>query len=350
MGDVMRSEGLLAALLLCFAAPAAAQAAPSKFWEVTDGRLDFRLAKLSAPRWAAGVEYYEATEFSHRGEGVDNAIKYRSADQKILATLYVYLPSLAHTGVHAIATDQAIRGNTRSPSLKPLGAGVASAAGKGDVAVTADYEHYLGDNYTKAALIQAGPWMVKVRVTGPEGRSGAVNAVMTTLLGGLRFEGQAQPRAAAPIAPRKCASPDGPEAKVVEGSTESLALARSAAPAGSRVGKDWCQTFVQAGNQKIVVLKATGAGPGPNNSSPESALLVVYSDSGGTLEVVKLPKVGKFLVLDHGIAEMSVLETFDGSPNLAQIGRWFAHSPEVRARVKIKPDGSTQVEIPKASN
>src|SRR5687767_13123810 len=136
----MRGTMLIGALLLGLAAPGAAQVspAPDAFWAVSDERLSFKPAQLTVPRRVAAAEYYETMEFSHKGEGVDTAIKYRSADQKVFATLYVYYPSFAHSGIQAIATDQAIHGSGRSPGLRVLGTGVARAGGKPGVAVTGD--------------------------------------------------------------------------------------------------------------------------------------------------------------------------------------------------------------------
>ncbi|HEX8625428.1 MAG TPA: hypothetical protein VF782_10145 [Allosphingosinicella sp.] len=353
---------LIGALLLGLAAPAAAQVAPASdaFWNVSDERLSFKPAQLSVPRRAAGADYFETTEFSRKGEGVDNAIKYRSADQKIFATLYVYYPSFAHTGVQAIATDQAIRGNPRSAGVRSLGTGLGSAAGKPGVAVTADYENYLGDNVSKAAFVKAGRWMLKLRVTGPESRSAEVGAVMKALLDGLRFEGKALPRPAAPIAAGECTATDRPDAKVVEGSSDSATVAMADAagePAAkgargggkalpARIGRDWCRTLLQVGNQKTAVLQATGKGrPG---LAGESALLVLYSDSGGVLEVVRLGKERKYLLLHHDIAEVKVLDSYDGLPSLAQIGRLFTDPTGIRARIRLKPDGSAGIELPGA--
>ncbi|MGA9581702.1 MAG: hypothetical protein WBR13_07010, partial [Allosphingosinicella sp.] len=185
---------MLGALLLGLSAPAAAAdpVQPNAFWRVSDERVSFEPAQLSAPRRAGSAEYFETREFSRPGEGVDSALRYRSADQKVFATLYVYYPSFSHTGVQAIATDQAIR-SPRSPEIRSLGTGTAPAAGMPGVAVTADYENYLGDHLTRAAFIKAGRWMVKIRVTGPEQRSAEVAAVMKALLDGLRFEGKTKP-------------------------------------------------------------------------------------------------------------------------------------------------------------
>ena len=357
----MRGTLLFGAFLLGLAAPVAAQVspAPAPFWTVSDERLSFGPAQLSVPRRIAGAEYYETTEFSHKGEGVDNAIKYRSADQKVFATLYVYYPSFAHSGIQAIATDQAIRGSGRSPGIRVAGTGVARAGGKPGSAVTADYENYLGDNVSKAAFIKAGRWILKLRATGPKARSAEVAAVMTALLDGLRFEGKVQPHAAAPIAAGECAASDRPDAKIVVGSSDSATIAmadaagepaakgaRGAAKAlPARIGRDWCRTMLQVGAQKTAVLQSTGKGrPGPEG---QSALLVLYSDSGGVLEVVRL-KDGKYLLLHHDIAEVKVLDSYDGLPSLAQVGRLFTDPTGIRARIRLKPDGSAGIELPGA--
>jgi hypothetical protein len=358
------------ALALGFAAPSAAAAqapaavnpAPSNaFWKVSNDRLTFEPAQLSAPRRAAGAEYFETREFSHQGEGLDSAIKYRSADQKVVATLYVYYPSFSHTGVQAIATDQAIR-SPRSPNVRSVGSGVASAGGVRGVAVTADYDHYLGDNRTKAAFIKAGRWMLKLRVTGPESRSAEVAAVMTALLDGLRFEGKVQPSPAAPITAGQCASTDRPDAAGAPGGGDAASIAMSDAagepvvkPARggpkavpSRVGRDWCRTRLQVGDQQMAVLQATGKDRPGRGLDGDSALLVLYSDGGGVLEVVRLAKQRNYLLLHHDIAEAKVLESYAGLPSLAQIGRLFSDTNPVniRARVVLKPDGSAAVELP----
>lgn len=366
----MRGMILLGALALGFAAPsgaaaqapAAADAAqPNAFWKVAAERVSFEPAQLSVPRRAGSAEYFETREFSRKGEGFDSALRYRSADQKVFATLYVYYPSFSHTGVQAIATDQAIR-SPRSPEIRSLGTGTASAAGMPGVAVTADYENYLGDHHTKSAFLKAGRWMLKIRVTGPEERSAEVAAVMTALLDGLRFEGKIRPRPATPISAGECAPTNRPDAVIVaDGGGDGASLAASDAagepavkgPSGdekalpARVGRNWCRTMLQVGDQKMAVLQATGKGePGD-----QSALLVLYSDGGGVLEVVRRPKTGKYLLLHHDIAEVKVLESYDRLPSLAQIGGLFSETRPVsiRARVRHKLDGSASVELPGAT-
>ncbi len=366
----MRGKVLLAAVLIGMAPPAFAQApAPAaaadpdpvaEFWTVAGERMSFAPAKLSVPRRFAGTEHFETREFSHPGEGVDTAVKFRSADQKVVATLYAYYPSLAHSEVQALATDQAIRASSKPQTVRALGTAVASAGGKAGVAVTADYDHYLGVLATRSAFIKAGRWMIKLRVTGPEARSAEVASVMTALRDGLRFEGEVQPRPAQPISAGECATTDRPDAKAVTGDDAAAdAMLATIDPAGqpaadarrgkqkplpARIGRDWCRTTLQVGDNQVTVLQATGkAKPAAGG---DSALLVLIGDSGGVIEVVRLAKEKKYLILHHAMAGVNVLGRYDGLPSLAQIGRLFVEPTQPRARVRLRPDGSTEVGIP----
>ncbi|MGA9581258.1 MAG: hypothetical protein WBR13_04740, partial [Allosphingosinicella sp.] len=112
----------------------------------------------------------------------------------------------------------------------------------------------------------------------------------------------------------------------------------------ARIGRDWCRTMLQVGDQKMAVLQATGKG----GSGDQSALLVLYSDGGGVLEVVRRPKTGKYLLLHHDIAEVKVLESYDRLPSLSQIGGLFSETKPVsiRARIRLKLDGSASIELP----
>lgn len=363
----MRGMVLVAALLIGLAAPAAAAdpARPDAFWTVSDERLSFEPAKLSAPRKAAGAEYFEIMEFSHKGEGIDSAARYRSADGKIFATLYVYYPSFAHTGVQAIATDQAIRGSSQPATARPLGTAVASAAGKPGVALTADYDRYYGNLFSKAAFIKMDRWMLKLRVSGPESRSAEVTAVMAALLDGLRFEGKAQPRPAAPLSVRDCEASDRKDSRLVEeddGTAAANAMLAAFDAAGQpaanaprgdrtpllpRIGRDWCRTTLRVGDSQVAVLQAA-AGERREGLGGDSALLVLFSDAGGVLEVVRLAKEKKYLLLNHDIAEVTVFGTYDGLPSLAQIERLFVdgNPMRVRARVLLKPNGGTEIQVP----
>ena len=146
---------------------------------------------------------------------------------------------------------------------------------------------------------------------------------MTALLDGLRFEGKVQPSPAAPIAGRRMRGD------------------RPARRGGSSAGGGDAATIAMtdaAGEPAVKAARrrkpsppgsaATGAGPccrwgirrwrccrrpartGLAAAWPTiSALLVLYSDGGGVLEVVRLAKERKYLLLHHDIAEVKVLDS-----------------------------------------
>ncbi|HEX9963881.1 MAG TPA: hypothetical protein VGB04_02745 [Allosphingosinicella sp.] len=369
----MRLTMLAAALF--FAVPAAAAptqaptAAPEEFatpsspWSFQGERLLLVPAKISAPRRLGTAEHFEATEFSHKGEGVDAVLKYRTPDRDILATLYVYYPSIAHTGIQAIATDQAIRSNG-TPPAEPAGTATTGAGGIAGAAQTADYNGYLGKHFSKAAFIKAGRWMVKVRVTGPEARAGEVNEITSALLNGLRFEGDDRPRPATPLAPNDCGIPAGREARLLPDDTSAFegallgafdATGQTADNAPSddqkvllpRIGSHWCRSALTVRDSKLTILRATDADSPSGDLDGRSILLLLYSDAGGLFEVVRL-KGGKYLLLDHKIAEMRVLGTYDSVPSEDQLRRLFIAPGEqgrVRAQVRLKANGNSDIQI-----
>lgn len=199
--------------------------------------------------------------------------------------------------------------------------------------------------------------MLKLRVTGPESRSAEVAAIMKALLDGLRFEGETQPNPAAPISAGECPAGGRPDAKVLAaggGDAATIAIIDAAGgavpkgagakPAPGRIGRAWCRTELPVGNQKMAVLQSTGGAPA-GGADGNSALLVLYSDAGGILEVIRL-KDDTYLMLHHGIGEVNILDSYDRLPSLAQIGRFFAEPVQIRARVRLKPDGNASVELP----
>jgi hypothetical protein len=334
-------------------------------WSVQGERVVFGPARLSVPRRAGTAEHFESAEFSRAGEGVDAGIKFKSADEEVFATVYVYYPSLAHTGVQAIATDQAIRRKADAPAVEALAVAVASAAGKPATAVTADYTHYLGRLFSKAAFIKAGRWMLKIRVSGPEARAAEVEGVMAALLTGLAFEGAAQPRPATPIAAPECGWPTTADAKMQAEEDAGLAgallatfdaageIANNAKPGDQtpllpRVGRKWCRSTLAVGDGRIAVLHATDPQDEGDGLGGKSVLLVLYSDAGGMFEVVRLNKDRKYLLIRHDIAEARVLGAYDAVPSASQILQLFGNAGEhgrIRALVRLKADGGTAIEL-----
>lgn len=357
----MRYILLLAGLLFGLLSPAAAQ--PSEFWSSRGERLHFRHAGISLPARAGAVQFTETSEFSRKGEGLDTAVQYKAADGTVWATVYVYLPGVAHAGLAALATAEGIKAGSPTPvRAEPMR--TAAAGGAPGVAIRSDYDGYRGDRRSSAAFVKAGRWLIKLRVTGPEAKAGAVEATMTALLDGLRFEGEAKPAPAAAIAPAPCPADARPDAMpIAETGTDITAnalLLGIADPAGqapegedgaaqeglaSRFGTGWCRDVADTGKARVTFLRATGTGESANPGA-ETVLVVLYSDAGGMLEVVKRRGENAFVLLNHGIATREVLGMLDKVPSDAQIVRYMSGVQDdvlrTRATIKLAPNGDTE--------
>jgi hypothetical protein len=356
-GSIMRFILWLSLLFAGFAIPA--QAESKAIWSTAHERTTFNNARISFPAAPAGLSIKETKEYSHPGTGLDASVRYESPDGQVFATVYVYLPGLAHPGLAAIATDQAIRSHSSSP-VTGLGTQIVAAGGTLGDAVRVDYSGYMGNLASIAAYIKADRWIVKLRVSGPEQRKAEVEAAMAALLNGLRFEGSVRPWPAAAIEASACPAGDGPDAPLLADSKEEVFEAtifygsldpmgtrpgdRSGTPLPSRIGGRWCRETIEAGAAKIPVLRAMVG----DLAEGTSVFLVPYSDSGGLLEVVYL-KTGRFQVVNHDIALTAFLGTYGATPSLKQLteiltGRGDAG--RTRTHVGYKANGDTNVVVP----
>jgi len=374
----MRGTIFVAALLLGLGAqPAVSQTNPSAptavaapaaddppIWSVGPDRLLFGPAGISVPRRAATVEHYETREFSHQGEGLDTVLQLRSADHAVFASVYVYLPSVSHAGLQAIATDAAIQTNPKGGG-KLLRSGTASVGGKAGLALTADYSGYLGSLFTTSAFVKAGRWMVKIRVSGPQPREAEVSSVLKALLDGLKFEGAYRPRPALPLEAGECAASasGGGDARLLEDKDHGIGAAlfaqldaagEEATGKGAahkavppRIGRTWCRSVLQVGDARAPLLRAV-SGDRNNGRGARSELFVLYSDAGGMLEVVGLPAEKKHVLLNHAIGETLILGTFDAVPSDRQLRQLFTQPGEngrVRASIVMKANGESELRI-----
>lgn len=361
----MRHILLLIALLFGLLPPAAAQ--PSEFWSSRGDRLHFRHAGISLPAKAGAVRFTETSEFSRKGEGLDTAVQYKSPDGAVWATAYVYLPGVAHAGLAALATAEGIKANSRTPvTAHPVR--VVGAGGVPGVAIRSEFDGYRGDRRSSAAFVKAGRWLVKLRVTGPQDQADDVDATMTALLDGLGFEGKAKPAPATPIEAPPCPAAALPDAmQIAESnadSTENAFILGMLDPAGerpegkqgqdsglllSRFGTSWCRGVADTGDAKVTFLRATGAWP-PGTVGADAALVVLYSDAGGMLEVARRREGGQFVLLNHGIATTEILGMLDKVPSDAQIVRYLSGAGDdvlrTRTTITFKADGNTNVFLP----
>lgn len=378
----MRESGVKAMLLIALAfaqaaaqppsppAPPQQQAQPqpkAQIWAISEREIASVNARIAFPRQAGSVSAYNTLEFTRQNEGLDAGIQYRSPDEAVFATAYVYLPGLAHSGLAALATDFAL---TRNSSTRLTGGEprVVAAGGVEGVAIRRDYARYRGELATISAFIKAERWMVKLRVSGPEGRRAEVEAAMEALLAGIRFGAASRPRPAAVVAMEDCEAaagrrdanplPDPPGAEMA--AHTFLATFDGGGPAAtnetgarqdlpSRVPARMClSSQARVGDSYLPILRAR---QGPQQAVDGQTLLIAFmSDGGATLEVVHAENLGRFWLFAHEIGGTALLSSFDGVPSDEQIVRALTDPASglgrIRSRVRLNPDGRTELYLP----
>jgi hypothetical protein len=300
-------------------------------------------------------------ESSHKGQGIDAAVQYRSADGAIVGTAYLFYPGLPHAGLAVLATDNALRSNSPSPVTGGT-IRTVSAAGVEGLALQADYGNYQNGLASSAAFLKAGRWLVKLRVSGPEARKAEVEKAMAALLGGVRIGKGTKPYPAAPVTATPCTKGEGkkkarqlrdPEmvdmaAQSIIGSfdgagmeaTDKTDKANSRATLlPSRVPAAFCRSDALAGTVRVPVLRsAGGSAPGLDG---RTRLVAILSDAGEMLEVVHAPNFGRYLLLHHKIGQTAILGGWDGVPSDAQIAALLTGmNPDAmrpRAVVQLRP-------------
>jgi len=361
---------LLLALVLALAAPAAfaqvPEAAPG-LWTRADGRISFATARISLPLRAGAVEFQRTAEFSHRGEGLDSGLQYWSDDRQVFATVYVYYPGLAHAGLTAFATDNAIQVQS-GRNLRTLSSRLVAAGGRDGMAIRTDYAGFRDGMASSAAFIKAGHWIVKLRVSGPEARRAEVEAAMAALLDGLRFEGTIVPRAPAPLEVADCPAPAAARAGRLPASNDDAlgeVLIGTFDAAGdearrddgrievlpARFGPHWClSTRARIGDSVVPILRADPGHPGEAALDGRSVVAAILSDSGTVIEVVQAPTPGRFVMLYHQIGAVSLLGAYDAPPSDEQIADIVSgadrEGQRIRANVRLRADGNSEMELP----
>jgi hypothetical protein len=367
--------GLIGALLLAGAAsaqaPQQAPAAPAPLteeqrWISSDTRVASVQARTVFPRRIGTLTAGRIQEFSHQGEGIDDALWYRSSDGAVFATLYVYYPGLPHAGLAAYASDLAIR--TNGPDTRivtPMR--LVPAGGIANGAIRIDYANYRG-MASSAAFIKAGRWIVKVRVSGPEARRAEVDGAMTALLGGITFGVQNPWMAPHPLTVADCpagsgrtpahALPDPPGAELAAHAllatfdgggtlaTERDSGARNDLP--PRLPDRFCRDQLRVGNGRYNVLR--GEAGGAISVDGRTMLIVIIEDNGDSLEIIHAENLHRYVMLYHQIGQTSLLGGFDGVPSDAQIAAILSGADHdgtrIRVPVRFRPNRGPEMYLP----
>lgn len=363
--------------------PAAASQAPSpppaqtqppqrpdgaEYWTASDQRMTFTAARISFPRRVGAVGLNRSIAFGQRNVGLDNGLIYASDDHALIATVYVYLPGLAHEGLTAVATEHFMRIQSGA-GFRPLGSRVTGAGGREGVAIRADFSGFRDANEaSSSAFLKAGRWIVKLRVSGPESRRADVERTMTALLEEIRFEGDIVPRAAEPIAlvdcPPAAAAPAAAllatnAADAMEDAIMAVAVGlhddrragateRRADP--PRFAPRWCVSSLrQAGRYALPTLRALPSAP--TEDSRRSVAVAILNDSSGVVEVVerRFRNRSRYILLHHSTGQTRVLGAYDALPGDAQLnavlGGTDAAGGQVRATIDYQANGDSNVTL-----
>ncbi len=354
----------LVAPMLALAVPQTnAQQPAAENWQVSRGQALFTAENIAFPDRAGPVTLTRTSEFSHPGTGLDNGLQYSTRDREVFVTVYIYYPGLAHAGLTSFATNRAIF--TQSPNTRTEGTQVVSAGGHDNAAIRIDYSGYRDNLASSAAFLKIDRWLIKIRASGPQSRQSEVNAAMTALLDGMRFEGARRPRPATPLTVSACdntypaanALPDGDLAQQMEnwlvanmdgGGHEAEADAGvddTPQALHSRIGANWCQTSrTIPGNPPLLILRAPPAGEGIDGLS---RMLVPISDSGRTLELVQWRD--RYMLMHHDIGRTDLLGSYEGPLSDDQLvailnGR-DSDGGRIRASIRFRSDGGTETDI-----
>ncbi len=322
----------IGAIFLAFAlsAEAAAPTYPvdAAIWIDKAGDLPHPTAVgIAVPRTAGGVTLSRLHGFTPGG--FDNAAQYRNADDSIFATVYIYRPTLANAGNAMIVTDAVIRASY-GDQTQVLGDTLAPVGGLPNGAHRRVYDRLKitqagaqGDGGPQASVLmamQAGDWLVKIRVTGSSAQRDEIAAVADRLLATLKFDKKALPVPAALDHITDCLdSADTPAATRVtsaNGAVLSLMVIMGANPTTRKnppVARDLC--IMRRGSEPGValVLRAT--------NGPAEPQLLLYGDTGTAVAMLK-PLEGISTgpaVLAHGFDRVTMFGPFDRLPNAAQL-------------------------------
>jgi hypothetical protein len=346
--------------------PAPRSYTQAQLWSRSDGRISFTPARISLALRAGQVSFQETGEIGAPGRGLDNTMQYRSEDEQVFASVYVYLPPLAHAGLAAFTTEQGLE-TLSGGSLQRVGASTVPVGGIANGAVRIDYRGYRQTMASSAAFFKAGRWMVKLRVSGPENRRADVEAAMTALLASLRFDGEIRARPAVLLDVAGCAAAATTPARALPDNQDTFADsllavfdptgemtqrpgASTPAPILARFGDSWClSTRARIGDNTIPILRATGPAPrGSGRVNARTVAVALISDSGRLVEVVQDGE-NRFTLYHHQIGETVVLGAYAAPPSDEQIIAMLTgadrEAGRLRARVGLGVDGNSALEL-----
>jgi hypothetical protein len=349
---------LALSLLLCAMGPSAAAPAPvpatpappaaaDQKWLFSDDKALLVPARVALPRRAGNAAAFRHDELSEEGQWIDNVLRYRSEDEEVGASVYLYYTGLAHSGLAAIAADHFAHGGTQSP-VAARESRIVDAGKFPRSAIRVDFPDSNG-RASGMAVIKAGRWIIRILASAPSARRGEAEATLTALLRGIEIGPASPVHEAAPIKVKDCAPGRGsisakplpdpaPEqlaaygflATFDGGGIEAVNERGERDDLPSRIPPELCLSSVSGG---MPILRAE---PGPPLSVDGRTMLVALVNDGGTiLEVVHVENLHRYQLLYHAVGLTYVLGSFDGVPSDSQIVGILSYGNSAAARVRV---------------
>ncbi|MDP9423576.1 MAG: hypothetical protein M3Q19_12235 [Pseudomonadota bacterium] len=322
------------ALAILSAAPtvAGSQAKPDRpvAWSDSIGEATALRASITVPKQAGTLPRLQTRDLGDNG--VDLVAQYASPDEQVFGTIFIYKPTLPDSGLAFLATDEAIRrrfgegAKTLDDRLVRVG-GVAKA---GRRVIYASSDARLGSS--ALIVVQAGGWMVKIRVSGPTDRAEEISINLDALAAGLKFGKGSEPLPAHIIQTEPCGGASAPanSGLVKPQSADAAAIAimaipvfidengRAVADLTERVPDRLCLAE-SSSDGKVPLLtfrtvKSTAAG------IFEPKIFQLYGDAGQIIEVTRALKgSNENYALRHGIGRLIVYGGFASEPSADQL-------------------------------
>lgn len=339
-------------------------AASAEAWHQEGNRLSLPPAGLSFPTQAGSVSLTETKEASLGGEGVDNVAQYKSADGKVFATLFLFMPAYADAALTAYQLEKIVvhhYGGQRESSRIVAVAGVPNGALR-RVYVGASFGSSDEKMVTTAAVLKAGRWIAVIRLSGPAARQAEIEAALDAMIGGIAvspsapIDPVAEPQVGdCPVPPGEPAKPEQLSVKIPGIKDPGAQMLLGAIMAGGVPDKDkppFPTSIADNGRRPVCVRYHIKIGdnvldmmqPAGDTAKPE-AIIGVVNDAGRTIEM-RRGEDGLYLVHLHDIARTSNYGAFDRPLGPNQVAGVLLHPDAgLRSRTTYKADGTYGTEV-----
>ncbi|MES2753965.1 MAG: hypothetical protein V4659_04795 [Pseudomonadota bacterium] len=350
---------------------AVSTAAPAQtlvgIWQADGKAIAAKDARISVPRTVGGLTLISTREYQQPGTALDNGALYRSPDEQIWATLYVYRPGYPDAALADYAADRVVRA-TYGDRLRRVDHRVVPFAGHADGAIRTAYRDVMqknGDLSASTSLIgRIGNWIVKLRVSGPMAKADEVDVVSEAFAREIKLSKGANlhPVAILDFSTACPAAPSGPVIvtmpKDVAASALESAIGAQILDPTDTVGTPLPLGFPADGKTKVCVRGSVAVGDRkldvlqPAGPEQPDTILAVINDSGSTFAVTKSTLGPHFAVSTTAIGTVTVYRTIDRLPDDAEFGRIAAGQVPglltVQAKVEMNRSGDSTITVTKA--